>query len=216
MKKYLLALMLLFGAGSTALPALATPLVTEGSSYSVYLTGSEPTTPELFAKTFFDGLTGFVSYGATGVASIMESQVLDNGTNRINVTLNLSENLFQATDEQAIFAIGIDGDGFDFADLVSLDYASISLFDSTGTVLAVLDNLQNEVAQNRPWDGLFPAVNNAFFIEGFDATRVASVNVNFLVSDYNPSGEVPEPGSVLLCGIGLLAGIAATRRRRRA
>jgi len=78
--------------------------------------------------------------------------------------------------------------------------------------LFISDNLAELAVNNPPWDGAFPAPSSAFGIDQIGAMGVASITFDFLVNEL-PGEQVPEPASILLCGLGLL-GVASARRFR--
>lgn len=214
MKKYLLALMMLLGAATIALPAAALPYVQVNSPYSVYLQGQNSPDAFLGVASFGNDAVTAEYHGKT--ITVDESETaLGNGDSRITFDLSISSaGLFTTPDEFIFFGIGVDGNGFKLLQDVILSSATITLFDINNQLLATFIDVQDAVGQPVPWDGLFPAVNDSFGLgdPSLDATQVARISVDFLLSPQ--VNAVPEPGSLLLCAIGLLAAVFSHRRRR--
>lgn len=213
MKKFLLSLLLLGSAAAVSVPAAATPFVTDNSNYTFYVSQGD----ETFRGTAnFDGQAEFSDYFRNLTLAVNESETyLGNGQSRIRFELSAQGNLFTIPDQDFFFGIGTDPaeNGFDFDSLVNLQSATLTLIDINGVEFDVTEGLEGAVGQPTPWNGLFLGVDDNLGIGGVDATRVARIRVDFIVQ--GEVAEVPEPGSVLLCGVGLLAGMGALRRRRR-
>lgn len=213
MKKYLLSLMLLFSVGITALPAVAVPFVQTNSNYTFYLQGNRSN----------DSLLGLVTFDATPATTVFRDKTitvnnteisLRNGNSQLTFDLTIdSPGLFVNADELIIFGLGTDGNGFDFTQDVSLLNATITLYNENNEILATFEDVQDAVAQADPWNGLLPTVNDALGLgdPSLDARLVTRISVDFVLA--GRATEVPEPGSILLCAIGLLATLLVLRRR---
>lgn len=196
------------GLGAQA--AVAAPLVAAGSTYSFYLQGEESDNAYTGIAAF-DGVAeqGFRN---TGAFTVNESETdLGNGQSLISIQIRSVGDLFPFLGETAIYGIGL----FDFplmlTSAVSLYEARVSFLDAGNKVLVDSGNLAGDVYQNNPWDGYFPATNDAFGTEGVGGLGVLGINFDFFVS--TEPAAVPEPAGALLMGLGLMAMLTMRRRR---
>lgn len=213
MKKFLLSLLMLTGAAAVTIPAAATPFVTDNSSYNFYISQGNET---FNGVTTFDGQAGFAPYFRNLTLSVTESETdLNDGRSLIRFELSANGNLFTLPEEEFLFGIGTDAsqNGFDFDTLVDLESVVLTLIDTNGVEFDVTEGLEGAVDQPTPWNGLFLGIDNNLGLSVDDATRIGAIRVDFIVR--GQAAEVPEPGSVLLCGVGLMAAMGALRRRRR-
>jgi len=212
MKRLFASLMLLTAALGMAVPASA--VVVTGSTYSIYLEGELSGNAALPVSVFDDTPATFERGGLT--VTVSESDTILSGTaNLISLNLRTDGDLFPVFNEGASFGIGTFGDVLDLAFPVTLYDARLTLRDLAGNVLFASDNLADLAQQNAPWDGSLPTPgNDVFFISEIGGLGVANVTFDFFVNS-STSNDVPEPGSVLLCGAGLLAALAALAVRRR-
>lgn len=196
--------------GLAAQAAVAAPLVAAGSVYSFYLQGSE-------SDNAYTGLAAFDGVAAegfreTGLFTVNESETdLGNGQSLISIQIRSEGDLFPVLGETAIFAVGTSDFPLMLTSAVSLYDARVSFLDAANKVLIESDNLADDVYQNNPWDGYFPATDDAFGTEGVGGLGVLGINFDFFVST-EPTA-VPEPAGVLLIGLGFMA-MLTTRRRR--
>jgi len=211
MKKLLLSLLLLSSVVAVSVPAAATPFVTNNSSYSFYINQGNNA---FRGDALFDGKAETAQYGNLLLSATESETELEDGFSRITFELKANGSLFPVAEDEFFFGIGTDAaqNGFDFNSLVNLQSVTVSLFDITGLVFDITEGLEGSVDQRTPWNGLFLGIDNNLGLTVDDATQVAGIRVEFVVG--GQSTEVPEPGSILLSGIGLLAGFAALRRRR--
>jgi len=210
MKKYLASLMLL--AASFGFAGTAAAVVIPGSSYSIYVEGD--VSDNAFVGTaLFDNAPSFAS--RSGLLLTLTEADTSLGAKNSRITINLSANgdMFPAPGEIAILGFGTDGDGLDFLTQVALTDARVTLRNLAGDTVFASDNLVDLAAQNPPWDGTLPSPGSAFGIDQVGGMEVASITFDFFVSEL-PGAQVPEPASILLCGLGLL-GVATARRQRR-
>jgi hypothetical protein len=214
MMRRIIASVLLSAAslGLTTHTALAVPVVASGSTYGVYLQGSE-SEESFFAAPVFDGAPEGAVWNNLNLTLTESETVLDNGQSLISIALRANGELFPVSNETAIYGIGIFGDGLDLLSMVSLYEARVSFFDSNNKLLIDSGNLAELVYQNHPWDGFFPASDDAFGTEDIGGIGVMGINFDFLVGE--KTNAVPEPGSFLLAALGLLAMAAARRQRQR-
>jgi MYXO-CTERM domain-containing protein len=195
-------------------PAYAAPIVSVGSVYSFYLQGATSGNPVYLPGTFDGAPTLFTRAGLDLVLSESETS-LGNGESRIIVTLSSNGELFPVEGETAVFGLGVDGDVLDLLP-VTLDQAILRFLATNGDVIVDFGDILPSVGASDPWNGAFPSIGNTFSIDGVGGFNVAGIQLEFLVSAPGepPSGQVPEPGSLLLGAIALLA-LASVRMRRR-
>lgn len=191
--------------------AYAMPVVQTGSSYSIYLEGSESGNPS--AGIFiFDGIPETILRTDGQTLTVSENETdLSATRNQINITLRGDGDLFPMLNETAILGIGTFGFNLDLLFPVRLDEARIFFLTAEGVQIAMSDNLASQVNQQAPWDGFFPDDINLFGIGGVGGQGVTTVSFQFLVTAVQ--ADLPEPGTVMLSLIGLLA-VAAGRRCR--
>lgn len=214
MKKYLASLILLSSVLGLAAPASA--VVLQGSTYSFYLEGSQSVNNAVLIARF-DG----IAEGGTRAGQLLtlnESEtVLNDSSSRISIDLRSTGDLFPAADEDAILGIGTE-DALDldpFSQAILTD-ARVTLFDLAGGVLAASDNLIDLAAQPSPWDGTFPTSGFAFSVDQIGGMGIGGITFDFIVT-YSPAAvPVPEPGGVLLCGLGLLVLVGVRRHPKSA
>jgi hypothetical protein len=211
-KKHLLSILFLVATLGAWTSAAAAPIVLAGSTYTVYIAGSESGLV-VNGLTHFDNIPEF-ALGNGLLLTLSESETaLGAGQSRIRISISANGELFTAANEAAILGIGVDGDGLDLLTQVSLDAAEITLYDTTGQVMLSSGNLVGDVPNPNPWDGFFPAPGNAFGIADAGGTGVSMITFDFIVGEF--TGEVPEPGTVVLGLIGLAGAFAASRRPRK-
>jgi len=210
MKKVLASLFLLSSMLGFVAPASA--VVLQGSTYSFYLQGSGSGNVALLLA-HFDGIAESGTANGQLLTLNEYETVLSATTSRISITLSGTGDLFPVANETAILAIGSE-DALDLdpsSQAVLLD-ARATLFDLAGNVVDVTDNLVDFAAQPAPWDGTLPAPGSAFGIDEIGGMGIAAITFDFIVSFTAAEVAVPEPGSMLLCGLGLLA-LAGARRK---
>lgn len=191
-----------------AAPASAVPVVVPDSTYVIYLQGLESGN-EAAGIFRFDGIPETIPRG-NSVLTVNETEtVIDATSSQIIITLSSTAELFPVQDEVALLGLGTFGDGLDLLFPVRLADARISFIDALGTLVTRTDNLVPQVTQTNPWDGLFPNAFELVGVEGAGGRDVRTVSFEFLVTTQG----VPEPGVVLLSGIGLLALVGARRRK---
>jgi hypothetical protein len=213
MKKHLLSIILLAASlGSIHRQAAAEPVVLTGSTYTFFLQGSESGNPFL-GQTVFDAVAATAERGGATITLSESETVLDTARSKIQLKVASDAELFPVNGETAGLAIGLDGDGLDLLLDVMLDEVRITFFDTTGRVLLISDDLAGEVEDRDRWSGLFPAIGAAIGLDSIGGIGATMVTVDFYVTNI-ASGDVPEPGTVLLGFAGITAAFAARRRQR--
>ncbi|HTD04183.1 PEP-CTERM sorting domain-containing protein [Undibacterium sp.] len=204
----LLAVSMALAAGN----ALASPIVANGSSYSLYLQGlvsgalvNLPVTFDGIAETFTRaGLTLTVNESDTDLGS---------GMHQILINLSANGDLYPSPGETITMSLGTDGNGLDLLSSVYLENAHIRLY--TGdTLLADYNNIANDFRSDfftGAWSGFFPAAGKTWGLSGAGGLGITGFQFEFLASDIT---DVPEPGSSLLIFAALLAMAAAAKLRR--
>lgn len=209
MKKFLASLVLLAATLGLASPASA--VVVTGTTYTFYLVGELSGNP-LAANTVFDNVAASTSRGDLLVTLSESDTALDATSNRITLNLSANGDLFPVFNEGAFLGIGTFGDVLDLENDVTLYDVRVTLSNQAGVVFAS-DNLAGDAVNNSPWDGSFPSPGTIFLVSEIGGMGVSNISFDFFVTT-QAQGDVPEPGSVLLCGIGLLAVVAVRRYRR--
>jgi hypothetical protein len=213
-KKHLLSILFLVATLGAWTSATAAPIVLTGSTYNVYIAGTE-SGEVVNGLAHFDTIPEFAfSNDNRLLVTLSESETaLGAGQSRIRISISANGDLFRAANESAILGLGVSGDGLDLLTQVSLDDAEITFYNAIGQVLLSSGNLAGTVPNPNPWDGFFPAPGSAFEIAGAGGIGVSMITFDFIVSDF--TGEVPEPGTVALGLIGLAGAFAARRRQRK-
>lgn len=205
MKNTLVTILLSF---SVLCGASAAPLINAGSSYSVYIAGSDSGAP-LFVSGIFDGAASTLTRSGHQLALTGSETVSGPGKSLVRIDLSADGDLFPSIYDSALFGLGVDGNGLDFATPVRLDDARIELFIGSDLIFRS-GNLAGLIAAGDPWNGLFPAEGFSFDIAGAGALGISRFAFEFELKDKS----VAEPGSLVLGGLALAA-LAGVRRRRR-
>jgi len=211
-KKIFISLMLL--AASFAVTGTASAIVLTGSTYSVYLEGETSGNASLPVSVFDDTPATFTRAGLLVTTSESDT-MLSNVNNRISLNLSADGDLFPVFNEGAYLGVGTFGDVIDLVSEVTLYDVRVTLRDLVGKVLFVSDNLidSDPTIQTQPWDGSLPTPATSLFISEIGGQGLSNITFDFYVRREVHS-DVPEPGSMLLCGAGLLAACIVRRRRQ--
>lgn len=212
MKKLLVALMLCMTTLGVS-SAVSAAVVHTGTTYTVYVAGSTSGNP-IAASIVFDDVTASAIRSDGTLLTFSESDTALGGLDSL-ITLNIASlsDLFPAANETAILGVGIANDPLDLAVPVTLYNARVTLRDLVGNIVFASDNLAELAQTNSPWDGSLPTQSTLFGVGPIGGMNVVSITFDFYVSEI-VSNDIPEPGSVLLCGLGLLAIVAIRHRRR--
>lgn len=190
----------------------ATAAVVTGTTYGVYIEGGVSGDVFLVYPTF-DGIAQEGVRGAQ-LVTISESETALSATgSRIDVLITAPNDLFPVFNETAFLGIGVT-DPFDLAYDVSLDDVRVTLRNIANELIFESNNIASLVAQGSPWDGTFLALQESLGIDEIGGLGVTSIEFNFYVTQLDASA-IPEPGSVLLFGLALLALSVFQRRRQR-
>ena len=195
----------------TSQSAVAAPVVAADSTYSVYL-DRDNSNDAFYGVAVFDGVSELGAWEFSPL-TVSESETdLGNGRSLISIQLRASSDIFPVANESGFYGIGTFGDGLDLLHSLFLYDARVSFLDSNNKLLTESGNLVDQVGQSAPWDGFFPTADRIFQSDSLGALGILGINFDFFVSDEPVS--VPEPAGVLLTGMGMMAMLAAGRRRR--
>ena len=215
---FISALLLVAALSGIVGPAAAGPVVAAGSTYSIFIEGFDSGAQFIGNGTFDGAPTVFTRFGLaqpqphSQTLTLTESQTdLGNGTSLITIDLSADSELFPVVGETGIIGLGVDGNGLNLLIPVSLDSALIRLFAGNDLIFTSANQVPI-LMPGYPWDGSFPSVGNAFFIDLLGGAGVTHFSFEFQVTENGQ--RVPEPGSVVLGAIALLA-LAGARWRRR-
>lgn len=206
------AILAVAGLGLTSQAAIAAPLIAAQSTYSIYLESALEESAFLVNPTFDDVAQTATWRGLRLVFNELETD-LGNGVTKISLQILANGDLFPQQFDEFIYAIGAFDDPLDLSRGVALLDARVSFFDVDNLLLVDSGNLIDTVEQSNPWDGYFPASGFANGIDGIGGMGITGITFDFLVRE--EVAAVPEPGSVLLAGLGIMAMVAVRRRRRR-
>lgn len=112
------------------------------------------------------------------------------------------------TDEWTFVAVSYDGDEITYY----IDDFTLTIPDNSADGRAELDFGQNG-NDNLPWDGL---IDNAFVFQGaLSADDIAIIRANGAAGVLQVGNPIPEPSTLTLAGLAVLAGLGFGRNRRR-
>ncbi len=194
-----------------AAPASAMPVVATGTSYSVYFDRAGNNAPA-FALFTFDGNQEETPFD-NGILRVSEREdVINDTSSLITISISSTTDFLPAGDDVLLLGIGTGGFALNLSFPVRLVDARISFFQPAPTPILIdtTGNLASEAGERDPWNGIFPTPDTLLEISEIGGRNVQEISIEFLVST---QAEVPEPGSVLLGGMGLLALVAIRRRK---
>lgn len=217
MKNHLLSVLLCLSSLTAMVgEASAGPLVAANSEYTIYLAGAGNSAPVNPTAIFDASPTVFsLDRGVDELTvTITENEeVIGVGMSIISINVSANGDLFPSALEfdPALLGLGVFGNGLDFNFPVFVSNARILFYVGT-ELFGISDDFVAQLGMNDPWDGTAPTVGSAFGFD-FGAQGVTGFTFEFTVAVEGAGQAVPEPGSLLLGGIGLTA-LAAIRRRR--
>jgi hypothetical protein len=195
------------------LAAIAAPVVSDGSTYSIYIKGGSSLNEFSGTGTFGGAAENFSRAGLNLTLSDSETD-LGGGLHRISINLSADGELFPIGGEAAITGLGVFGDGLDLLGAFHLVDARIKYYSVTGGLYFTTSNLADDYRATYftdPWSGFFPAPGVVFSNGNIGDRGTNAFSYEFTVT------AVPEPEIYAMMGVGLgLMGWAARRRKQQA
>ena len=147
------------------LAAIAAPVVSDGSTYDIYIKGGSSLNEFSGTGTFGGAVENFSRAGLNLTLSDSETD-LGGGLHRISINLSADGELFPVAGEAAVTGLGVFGDGLlDLLGAFHLVDARIKYYPRSPGLYFTTGNLADDYRAayfTDPWSGFFPAPGIAF------------------------------------------------------
>ena len=182
----------------------AAPVVAVGSSYQANVWGLASGMTQMTGLTF-DGVAESRTSGGTTVTINESQQDLGGGAHRVSFVYTSDVDMFPSAGETGVVNIGYVSNPLDLLESVDLINGIVRMYDAAGGLLFGPGTFNNPLVV--PWDGYWIDSNT---FGGFGS--VGGRNIRRIELDINVA-VIPEPHSVALVLMALVAGVSMSRRK---